>query len=84
MAAQSADARIVLTSHGRTVAVVDSAERLDESVRKTREAAAAVIDAAAGLVAGRGAWLSLDDACERLGIRKGAVLARANEMAGGN
>lgn len=81
VAAQSADSRIALTSHGRTVAVVDSAERIDESVRKTREAAAAVIDAAADLVAGRGEWLSVDEVCVRLGIGKETVLARAAELA---
>lgn len=83
MAAQSVDSRIALTSHGRTVAVVDSAQRIDETVRKTREAAAAVIDAAGDLVAGRGQWLSLDEVCERLGVRKETVLARATEMAAG-
>lgn len=62
------DQRVVLTNHGRPVAIVDSAERLDQEVRKVREASLAVLDAAADLVSGRSKKFSLDDTCARLGL----------------
>jgi hypothetical protein len=60
--------RVVLTSHGRAVAVVDSAGNLDEDIRRLREASLAVLDAAADLVAGRCVKFSLEDVCARLGM----------------
>ncbi len=68
VAASAADHRIVLTSHGRAVAVIDTADRLDEDVRVVREAALAVLDAAANLVSDRSTKSSLADVCTRLGI----------------
>ncbi len=62
------DARVVLTSHGRPVAVVDSAERLDEDVRRLREASLAVVDAAAKLVSNRAKMFELDEVCARVGL----------------
>lgn len=62
------DARVVLTSHGRPVAVVDSAERLDEDVRRLREASLAVVDAAAELVSKRAKMFELDEVCARVGV----------------
>ena len=44
---------MVLTSHGRPVAVVDSAERLDEDLRRVREASRLVVEAAADLALAR-------------------------------
>ena len=79
VASQSANGRIALTSHGRVVAVVDSAERLDEDIRLMRESAAAVLDAAADLVSSLGKRLSLDETCARLGIDPDRVRARAAE-----
>lgn len=60
--------RVILTSHGRPVAVVDSAERLDETARLTREAKLAILDAAADLVSGQRKKFSLEQACARLGL----------------
>jgi K+-transporting ATPase KdpF subunit len=40
---------VVLTSHGRPVAIVDSAERLDEDLRRVREATRSVVEAAADM-----------------------------------
>lgn len=62
------DARVVLTSHGRPVAVVDSAERLDDEVRRLREASLAVVDAAADLVSNRTKRFNLDEVCARVGV----------------
>ena len=71
--------RVVLTSHGRPVAVVDSAERLDESARLIREASLAVLDAAADLVSARGKKFSLDEVCTRVGVDAGRVRELAAE-----
>lgn len=75
----SDDARVVLTSHGRPVAVVDAAERLDEDVRKLREASLAVVDAAANLVAGRTKTFNLDEVCARVGVDAAEVRRLAAE-----
>lgn len=80
LAARSAEQPIVLTSHGRPVAVLGSAERLEADARIMREASAAVLDAAADLVSARGDLLSLDETCERLGIRADVVRARLAEL----
>jgi hypothetical protein len=50
------------------VAVVDSAERLDEDVRRLREASLAVVDAAAKLVSNRAKMFELDEVCARVGL----------------
>ena len=73
------DARVVLTSHGRPVAVVDSAERLDEDVRRLREASLAVVDAAADLVSSRAKMFDLDDVCARVGVDPATVRKLADE-----
>lgn len=80
LASDASEARIALTNHGRIVAVVDSAERLDEDARKMREAAAVVLDSAAERLYDRSAHFSLEDACARLGISPDRVRARADEM----
>lgn len=78
VAAQSVDQRVVLTNHGRPVAVVDSAERLDEDVRTLREAARLVTDTFAHRAAdARPATLNLDEVCERLGLDVQNVRDRA-------
>ncbi len=80
LAADAEESRIALTSHGRVVAVVDSAARLDEDARKMREAAAAVLDVAAERLYDRSARFSLEEACSRLGLSVDRVRARADEM----
>ena len=80
LAADAEAARIILTSHGRPVAVVDSAERLDEDARKMREAANAVLDAAVARLDRRSERLDLAQACERLGVSLDKVRARADEL----
>ncbi len=70
--------RVVLTSHGRPVAVVDSADRIDEDLRLLRTAAAAVMESvtlAASEQAGE-RW-DLGAVCARLGIDPEHVRERA-------
>lgn len=77
LAAESSGRRIALTSHGRTVAVIGSAERLDEDARLMREAAAVVLDAAADIVSAKGQLLSLYEMCSRLGVDGERVRVKA-------
>jgi PHD/YefM family antitoxin component YafN of YafNO toxin-antitoxin module len=82
VAATAEERRVVLTNHGHPVAVVDSAERIDDALRRAREAARTVVEAAADAVIERGpAKLHLDDVCARLGISPDRVRARAHELA---
>ena len=60
--------RLLLTSHGRPVAVVDSAERFDAEIRQMQEATRAVLEAAANLVGERSEAFDLDGVCSMLGI----------------
>lgn len=83
LATAAAEDRLVLTSHGRPVAVVDSAERLDEDARTMREAATLVIDGAAHRLSERSAHFDLAAACDQLGIDVDRVLARAAELKNG-
>lgn len=67
--AEAAAHRVVLTNHGRPVAVVDSAERLDADIRTLREAARLVAEAFADHAGGvHPAKFSLDEVCGRLGL----------------
>ncbi|MEI7054981.1 hypothetical protein WBG06_04120 [Nocardioides sp. CCNWLW239] len=79
LAAKSAEGRVVLTSHGRAVAVIGSAEHLDEDLRALREATARVLDAVADIVSARGRLLSLEETCERLGVDVERVRSRVAE-----
>lgn len=81
LAAAAEEQRVVLTSHGRVVAVVESAERLDDLARQIREARLAVLDAAADLVAARGVRLGLGEVCARLGVDPDVVRQRAAHLA---
>ena len=83
VAASAGDQRVLLTNHGRTVAVVDSAERIDADLRVVREAALAVLDAAANLVSDRSRKFSLDEVCARLGVDPDVVRRRSGERANG-
>lgn len=80
LASEASEARVALTSHGRVVAVVDSAERIDEDARKMREAAAAVLESAAERLQERSVRFDLEAACAKLGISPDRVRARAAEM----
>jgi hypothetical protein len=81
VANEAAEHRVILTSLGRPVAVVDSAERIDEDLRVLRLAARTVVEMYAEKVAKRSTQLSLADACAALGITVEAVVARAEEIA---
>lgn len=82
IANQANDQRIILTSHGRTVAIVDAPERLDEEIRKIRESARAVTESAAeAVLARRPAQLDLEELCTRLQIDIKQVRTRAKRLA---
>ena len=72
--------RVVLTSLGRAVAVVDSAERIDEDLRKVREAARLVVESLAETAKGRSMKLNLEEVCARLEINVADVRARAQQL----
>ncbi len=82
LAVEAGDHRIVLTSHGRPVAVVDGAERIDEDLRRIREAARIVVESAADLALSGTRAFPLEDVCARLGLDPRQVRARASELAG--
>lgn len=79
LAADGEHQRTILTSHGRPVAVVDTAARLDADVRRMREASLAVLDAAADLAWGRAKKFDLDEVCARLGLDPDRVRNRAQK-----
>ncbi|RIT36784.1 hypothetical protein D2E76_16140 [Mycobacteroides abscessus] len=72
--------RVALTSHGRVVAVVDSPTRVDEQAREVREAAWAVVEAAANLTAHRQNRYSLDELCAKAGVDIERVRTRAAQI----
>ncbi|WP_041181264.1 hypothetical protein [Mycobacterium canetti] len=80
LAELSRDTRVALTSHGRVVAVVDSPDRVDAEVRAVREAAWAVVEAAADLAARRDRRYSLDEVCAKVGVDVGRVRERAARL----
>ncbi|MEO7124021.1 MAG: hypothetical protein ABI400_13075 [Lacisediminihabitans sp.] len=80
VAAGAAEQRIVLTRMGHDVAVVDSAQRLDETVRVVRSAAREVLDSYAGLAHSRGGSNSLAEVCARLGLDEAFVRDRAAQL----
>lgn len=79
IASDANNGRIVLTNHGRAVAVVDSAERIDEDLRRMREASSAVLDAAADLVSRRSQKFDLEEVCARLGLDFETIRQRARQ-----
>lgn len=81
LAAAGEQQRTILTSHGRPVAVVDTAARLDTDVRRMREASLAVLDAAADLAWGRARKFNLDETCARIGLDPELVRTRARQSA---
>lgn len=72
---------VTLTRWGQPVAVLSSAEWVDEDLRTRREAALIVLDAAADLVAERSGERTLDEVCERLGVDAAEVRRRAAQCA---
>lgn len=82
LAATAAEQRVVLTNHGHAVAVVDSADRLDDSLRLMRDAAASVTDAFADTaLSRRPATFDLDALCDRLGLDAATIRDRARRDA---
>jgi prevent-host-death family protein len=77
LAAEAEKNRVVLTSHGRPIAVVDSAERLDEDLRRIREASRWIVQAAGDLALGRVKEFTLEDVCAKLDIDPLVVRERA-------
>lgn len=80
LAELSENNRVALTSHGRVIAVVDSPDRIDTEVRKMREAAWTIVEAAADLAACRGRRYSLDEVCSKIDIDVDRVRERAERM----
>lgn len=74
------DRRVVLTRFGQTTTVVDSAERLDDTVAKIDLAARAVTDHFADAALDRTGRVSLADVIGKLGLDPEAVRARAEEL----
>lgn len=79
VAAAAERERVVLTSHGRAVAVVTTPAELDEVARAGREAALVVTDVFTQRVADRSHGFDLESACERLGVDVERVRARVQE-----
>jgi PHD/YefM family antitoxin component YafN of YafNO toxin-antitoxin module len=77
LAADAETNRVVLTSHGRPIAVVDSAERLDEDLRRVREASRSVVETVADMALGRTNRLSLEELCAKVNIDPAQVRERA-------
>lgn len=75
--------RIVLTRFGKPGAVIDSAERLDETARTVSTTRREIVEQLADLARGRAKPHSLDDVCARLGIDIGRVHQRAHARRAG-
>ena len=73
----ASERRILLTRFGRVNAVIDSAERLDESAAKVEAARREVVDQFADLALDRSSKWSLEDVCTKLGLDVDRVRARA-------
>lgn len=80
LAEMTEDKRVALTSHGRVVAVVDSPARVDDEVRAVRDAAWAVVEASADLVAQRARRYSLEEICAKVGVDASRVRERAQQL----
>lgn len=82
LASTASERRVVLTRFGRPTAVVDSAQRLDETARLVRQAHREVIGLVSDTVSQRGGpGISLEQACERLGLDPARVRERARRAA---
>ena len=79
---QAAERRVVLTKFGRPGAVVDSAERLDETARLVRQARREVVEHLCEVAMDRaGRTHSLGVVCDRLGRDAERVRERARDLA---
>ncbi len=80
---QAAHRRVVLTKYGRPSAVIDSADRLDETTRLVRETRREVVEQMCEVAAGRaGRTHALDTVCDKLGVDLERVHERARQLAG--
>lgn len=68
VAAAAEKRHIVLTSHGREVAIVDRADRLESQLGILRGATWEALNAAANLYSDRSTKHSLDEFCARFGL----------------
>lgn len=80
LAQLSEEKRVALTSHGRVVAVVDSPARVDSEVREVRDAAWAVVEAAADLASQRSRRYTLAELCAKVGVDADRVRERAEQL----
>lgn len=78
----AAERRILLTRFGRVGAVVDSAERLEETVARVDAARREVVERFADDALSRSASWSLDDVCAKLDLDPVRVRERAAELGG--
>lgn len=76
----ASERRILLTRFGRVNAVIDSAERLDESAAKVEAARREVVDQFADLALDRSSKWSLEDVCTKLGLDVDRVRDRASAL----
>lgn len=81
VAAQAETENVVLTSHGRSVAVVAAPAAIEEMARVSREALLVMTDAFADRVSGRASAFDLEGACARLGVDPRRARERARELA---
>jgi len=80
LAHEATEHRIVLTSFGRAVAVVDSSERIDRDLRKVREAARLVVESLSETAKGQSTKLNLEEVCAHLDINVADVRVRAQQL----
>ncbi len=80
LAHEAVEHRIVPTSFGRAVAVVDSSERIDRDLRKVREAARLVVESLSETAKGQSTKLNLEEVCAHLEINVADVRVRAQQL----
>jgi len=76
----ASERRILLTRFGRVNAVIDSAERLDETAAKVEAARREVVEQFADLALDRSSKWSLEDVCTKLGLDVDRVRDRASAL----
>lgn len=76
----ASERRVLLTKFGRVDSVVDSAERLDETVEKVEIAAREVVERFADLAADRSSKWSLEEVCAKVGLDAERVRVRARSL----
>ena len=78
---QAASRRILLTRFGKVSAVIDSAQRIDESVARLESASREVVATFCDRATARTPAVDLETLCSRLGLDPAKVRQRAAEMA---